>query len=80
MFGGIMAARVRFPRTIDSDAKDLISRLLVRDPIVRMGFGKTDADAIRRHPFFKAINFDDLMKGKLRPPYQPKIVSQECIL
>lgn len=34
-------------------AKDLIQRLLMKDPKKRLGWGPRDADEIREHPFFQ---------------------------
>lgn len=48
---------------------------MTRDPIRRLGSGKTDAEEIKRHPFFKDVNFDDVLNKRIPPPYFPTIVS-----
>ena len=45
---------------IPEDAKDLISKILVKDPKQRIGYNSKDYSEIKNHPFFKGINFDDL--------------------
>ncbi len=50
-------------------------QLLTRDPNRRLGSGKTDAEEIKRHPFFKDVNFDDVLNKRIPPPYFPTIVS-----
>ena len=45
---------------IPDDAKDLISKILVKDPKERIGYNSKDYSEIKNHPFFKGINFDDL--------------------
>lgn len=46
------------------EAKDLISKLLIRDPRARLGAGRkgtpNDYDALKKHPFFAGIDFDRL--------------------
>ena len=48
--------------------------MLTRDPTRRLGSGKTDAEEIKRHPFFKDVNFDDVLNKRIPPPYFPTIV------
>ena len=45
---------------IPDDAKDLISKILVKDPKQRIGYNSKDYSEIKNHPFFKGINFDEL--------------------
>jgi hypothetical protein len=52
-----------------------VSQLLTRDPTRRLGSGKADAEEIKKHPFFKDVNFDDVMNKRIPPPYFPTIVS-----
>ena len=45
---------------IPKEAKDLIQKILVKDPKERIGYGSKDYKEIKSHPFFKGINFDNL--------------------
>jgi serine/threonine protein kinase len=45
---------------IPDDAKDLISKMLIKDPKKRIGYNSKDYSEIKNHPFFKGINFDKL--------------------
>lgn len=54
-------------------------QLLTRDPARRLGSGKADAEEIKRHPFFKDVNFDDVMNKRIPPPYFPTIVSPRSL-
>lgn len=49
-------------------------QLLTRDPLRRLGSGKEDAEEIKRQPFFKDVNFDDVLNKRIPPPYFPTIV------
>ena len=45
---------------IPKEAKDLIEKILVKDPKKRIGFGSKDYKEIKSHPYFKDINFENL--------------------
>ena len=64
---------VDFPRSITKEAKDLIQRLLVVDPMKRLGQGLNGSEDIKNHPFFKGVNWIDAWKKKLKPPFVPKL-------
>ncbi|XP_065004080.1 serine/threonine-protein kinase WAG1-like [Musa acuminata AAA Group] len=71
----ILTREVRFPETINSGdeaemakAKDLITRLLVRDPAARMG-SAAGATEIKRHPFFEGLWWP--LIRCVRPPVVP---------
>ena len=51
---------------ISEEAKDLISKILIKDPCKRIGYNSYDYNEIKNHPFFKGINFDNL--GKEQKP------------
>ncbi len=51
-----------------------ISQLLTRDATRRLGSGLDDAEPIKRHPFFKDTNFEDVLHKRIPPPYFPTIV------
>ena len=51
-------------------------QLLTRDPTRRLGAGPEDAEEIKRHLFFKDMNWDDLLNKRIAPPFFPAVVSQ----
>ena len=53
-----------------------IIQLLTREPEKRLGSGRGDAEEIKRHPFFKGVNWDDMLAKKVPPPFYPSIVSK----
>lgn len=63
LFENIKNANLKFPCIISADLKDLIMRLLERDPKKRI----KEAD-IKTHPWFKDINWDDVYNRRLVPP------------
>ncbi|KZT11990.1 protein kinase C [Laetiporus sulphureus 93-53] len=62
-----------YPITMPRDAVSILQKLLTRDPARRLGSGKGDAEEIKRHPFFKDVNFDDVMNKRIPPPYFPTV-------
>jgi len=73
MFEKIMKAELTFPPTMTPYAKDLLSRLLVRDPTKRLGSGERDANELKEHPFFADMDWDALSKGQVAAPWVPTV-------
>ncbi len=58
-----------FTQDLDSHTKDLINKLLEKDPELRLGAGndnKLNLQALKNHPFFNGIDWEHLYK--LSPP------------
>ena len=45
--------------------------MLQKDPKQRLGGDKSDAAAVKSHPFFKSIDWDKLYKKEVVPPFKP---------
>ncbi|KAF9451291.1 kinase-like protein [Macrolepiota fuliginosa MF-IS2] len=69
-----------FPEGFDNEAKDLIQKLLVREPTERLGVGspgsENDIKALKSHPFFKSINWDKLWTDPV-PPLEAGLFKKE---
>ncbi|XP_016334699.1 serine/threonine-protein kinase N2-like [Sinocyclocheilus anshuiensis] len=50
-------------------------RLLRRNPERRLGAGKRDAEDVKKHLFFRNIDWDGLLAKKVKPPFVPTIQS-----
>lgn len=66
LFTLIIMEEVKFPKNLSMEARDLLSGLLVKDPVRRLGGGPDDAKEIMIHPFFSRINWRDLEQKKVR--------------
>ena len=74
MYRKILSDPLRFPDGMGSEARDLLTQLLNRDPAKRLGV--RGAQDIRNHPFFsRHIDFKKLWQKKLQPPFKPSVVS-----
>jgi serine/threonine protein kinase len=56
--------------SISDDAIDLISKLLMKEPEKRIQF-----ESIKNHKWFEGIDFDDILKKKIKSPFIPKVNS-----
>ncbi|PPQ67972.1 hypothetical protein CVT25_000452, partial [Psilocybe cyanescens] len=73
IFDAILEDEPLYPITMPRDAVSILQKLLTRDPARRLGSGKEDAEDIKRQPFFKDVNFDDVLNKRIPPPYFPTI-------
>lgn len=72
----IMRAKLSFPSHMSKEAKDILQRLIRRDVNLRLGSGDDGAEEIKRHLFFKGINWEDVLLQKLVPPIVPSMCSE----
>ncbi len=89
----LSSSKIKYPKFLSSDAQNLLKSLLTRDPVKRMGSGSNGSDAIKRHPFFKSINWGKLDRREIESKFKPAVddhrdtqnfdklwtVSEECI-
>ncbi|KAK0592121.1 hypothetical protein LWI29_013661 [Acer saccharum] len=71
IFQRIIARDIRFPDYFSAEARDLIDRLLDIDPSRRPGAGLDGYAVLKRHPFFKAVDWKNL-----RGETPPKLASE----
>ena len=62
---------IKFIDEIKDSSKDLILKLLVVNPEYRLGFNSIDD--IKKHDFFKGIDFNKVFEKKEIPPFIPQI-------
>jgi serine/threonine protein kinase len=65
------------PDHLSPAAKDLLAKLLHRDPRVRLGAGPTDAAEIRGHPFFSNTDWHNMLLKRVEPPFKPHLLDEE---
>lgn len=64
LFASILQSRLNLPASLSCHAKDLLVRLLTRDPERRL----RDPNEIKLHPFFHDINWDAVRRRELEVP------------
>ena len=74
MFELITKAEIKYPKKIQvsENAKDLISKLLIKDQDLRLGT-EGGFETIKKHPFFKGFDFKALEEKKIEAPYIPTL-------
>ena len=67
----ILRGRYTLPSYLSNSAKNIIKVFLVAEPSARLG--AKDTDDIKRHRFFRDMNWDKLYERKIPPPFVPPI-------
>ncbi|XP_027866841.1 cAMP-dependent protein kinase catalytic subunit PRKX isoform X1 [Xiphophorus couchianus] len=69
----ILSGKLEFPRHLDFYVKDLIKKFLVIDRARRLGNMKNGADDVKKHRWFKTVDWEAVPLRKLKPPIVPKV-------
>ncbi|KUJ07658.1 serine/threonine protein kinase-like protein [Mollisia scopiformis] len=74
----IVKQKLVMPYFLGPDAKDLLTRLLRKEPNKRLGSNMPkDMLTIKKHRFFRKIDWRKLAKREIEPPIQPLITDPE---
>ncbi|KAI3331948.1 serine/threonine-protein kinase psk1 [Xylariaceae sp. AK1471] len=74
----IVKQKVVMPYFLSLEAKDLLARLLRKDPAKRLGSHMPkDLEVIKNHRFFRKIDWKKLAAREMEPPIQPMITDPE---
>ncbi|KAF3762523.1 Pkinase-domain-containing protein [Cryphonectria parasitica EP155] len=74
----ILKQKLALPYFLSNDAKDLVTRLLKKDPKKRLGSHMPkDLAIIKGHRFFRHIDWKKLAAREVEPPIQPMITDPE---
>ncbi|XP_074179678.1 ribosomal protein S6 kinase alpha-6 isoform X1 [Rhinolophus sinicus] len=65
----ILKAKLGMPRFLSAEAQSLLTMLLKRNPVHRLG--SEGVEEIKRHPFFANIDWNKLYKREVKPPFKP---------
>jgi len=76
MYDMIKNNPVKFPKRISlsEDAKDIIKKLLEKNPKKRLG-AHNGIEEIKKHPFFASIDFDLIVEKKIKAPFIPELAN-----
>lgn len=77
VFDNILYSDLRFPSSVpvSAEAKDLISRLLIKDASKRI-----KGPEVRAHPYWNGLSWDDLMQKRIKPPNWVQLPTVEEML
>jgi serine/threonine protein kinase len=70
----IVKQKLALPYYLGPDAKDLLTRLLRKEPSKRLGYHMAkDLQTIKKHRFFRKIDWEALERRELDPPICPVV-------
>uniref|UniRef100_A0A671NY89 Ribosomal protein S6 kinase n=1 Tax=Sinocyclocheilus anshuiensis TaxID=1608454 RepID=A0A671NY89_9TELE len=75
----ILKCKLNLPPYLTQEARDLLKRLLKRNASSRLGAGSGDATEVQTHPFFRHVNWEDLLTRKVEPPFKPFLQSADDV-
>jgi len=73
LFSAICDQTVYFPKFISKEAKSICTMLLDKNPRKRLGCMENGDLEIKKHCFFKLINWSKVEAREVQPPIRPKI-------
>lgn len=73
LFNNIKTGNIKYPVYLSKDSIAILNALFTHDPDKRLG--SDGVDKIKKHPFFKNIDWDAIFAKKIKPPFIPRISS-----
>jgi len=73
----ILEGKIKFPWHFDRHSKDLIKKLLTADLTKRLGNLKGGADDIKKHKWFDAGAWDDILNLNVEAPIKPECGAED---
>lgn len=77
LFNNIKMGNLKIPNYLSNNAVSFLKALFTYDPDQRLGTGPNGLEDIKNHPFFKDIDWTLLISKKIKPPFIPRISSNE---
>ncbi|KAF3783005.1 Serine/threonine-protein kinase AtPK2/AtPK19 [Nymphaea thermarum] len=75
----IIKDKIKLPAFLTSEVHSLLKGLLQKDPSKRLGSGPDGSDEIKRHKWFKSINWRKLEAREIEPGFKPKVGGKDCV-
>merc|ERR1719342_1448363 len=74
----ILKAKLGMPTFLSPEAQSLLRALFKRNPTNRLGSGPNGIEDIKAHTFFSSIDWEQLVKKSVSPPFQPTVVADDA--
>jgi len=68
----ILAGKIEFPRFVETHARDLVRKLLTADRAKRLGNLRGGGDDVRKHKWYRGLDFSALFNRELKAPFVPE--------
>ncbi|TYI24178.1 hypothetical protein ES332_A06G215500v1 [Gossypium tomentosum] len=75
----IIKEKIKLPAFLSSEAHSILKGLLQKDASKRLGSGQGGSEEIKRHKWFKSINWKKLEARQIRPSFLLEVAGSQCI-
>ncbi|KAI3677794.1 hypothetical protein L6452_37064 [Arctium lappa] len=75
----IVKEKMKLPAFLSSEAHSLLKALLQKDASKRLGSGAMGSDEVKRHKWFKPINWKKLEAREIQPSFRPEVAGNHCV-
>ncbi|GKV03010.1 hypothetical protein SLEP1_g15376 [Rubroshorea leprosula] len=75
----VVKDKIKLPAFLSSEAHSLLKGLLQKEASKRLGSGPAGIDEIKRHKWFKPINWKKLEAREIQPSFRPEVEGVHCI-
>ncbi|CAO2604449.1 Protein kinase C epsilon type [Lemmus lemmus] len=81
LFESILHDDVLYPVWLSKEAVSILKAFMTKNPHKRLGCvaAQNGEDAIKKHPFFKEIDWVLLEQKKIKPPFKPRIKTKRDV-
>ncbi|PPS14736.1 hypothetical protein GOBAR_AA05837 [Gossypium barbadense] len=74
----IIQEKLKLPPFLTTEAHSLLKGLLQKEPPRRLGSGPGGGDEIKKHKWFRSINWKKLEAREIQPKFKPDVSGKEC--
>lgn len=74
----IIKDKIKLPAFLSSEAHSLLKGLLQKEPHRRLGSSPAGSDEVKRHKWFKPINWKKLEAREVHPSFRPEVSGKLC--
>ncbi|KAG9443274.1 hypothetical protein H6P81_014614 [Aristolochia fimbriata] len=75
----IIKDKIKLPSYLTGEAHSLLKGLLQKEANRRLGSGPDGSEEIKRHKWFKSINWKKLEARQIQPSFRPNVAGKHCI-
>jgi protein kinase A/protein kinase X len=73
----ILSGRIEFSKVFNKVVKDIIKKFLQENPNKRYGCGVKGIDAVKRHKWFRGVDWTVVLRREIPPPWVPEVRSMD---
>ncbi|KAK8478534.1 hypothetical protein V6N13_072466 [Hibiscus sabdariffa] len=74
----IIQEKLKLPPFLTTEAHSLLKGLLQKEPSRRLGSGPGGGDEIKKHKWFRSINWKKLEAREIQPKFKPDVSGKDC--